>query len=207
MQWANRVPAKVGKAATDTRIRQAQALDFVRSRLGIRISAGTRADSCVRLASCASDARAGEGRPDGERVGGEACKRPVSRVLSRARRPLYGHSSGPPVARGFSRSTTEGRAQTPGAACAAPLPIRPCTRRGLPCRLRCRRRGGLLPHRFTLAVPQDGGLFSVALSLGLGARAPPPAGRYPAPCLRGARTFLSPPKGAATVRPLARGAV
>ena len=30
-------------------------------------------------------------------------------------------------------------------------PIRSCSRWGLPCRLRCRRRGALLPHRFTLA--------------------------------------------------------
>ena len=28
-----------------------------------------------------------------------------------------------------------------------------------------------------------------------------PAGRYPAPCLRGARTFLSPPKRRAAIRP------
>ena len=51
-------------------------------------------------------------------------------------------------------------------------PIRSCSRWGLPCRLRCRRRGALLPHRFTLAEPHPtggglGGLFSVALSLGL----------------------------------------
>ena len=30
-------------------------------------------------------------------------------------------------------------------------PIRSCSRWGLPCRLRCRTRGALLPHRFTLA--------------------------------------------------------
>ena len=33
------------------------------------------------------------------------------------------------------------------------VPIRSCSRRGLPCRLRYRRRGGLLPHRFTLTPP------------------------------------------------------
>ena len=44
------------------------------------------------------------------------------------------------------------------------VPIRPCSRRGLPCRFRLRTRGGLLPHRFTLAR-FAGGLFSVALSL------------------------------------------
>src|SRR5271168_3426654 len=31
-------------------------------------------------------------------------------------------------------------------------PIRFCSRRGLPCRRRCRPRGALLPHPFTLAV-------------------------------------------------------
>jgi hypothetical protein len=54
-------------------------------------------------------------------------------------------------------------------------PIRSCSRWGLPCRPRCRGRGALLPHRFTLAggsrSPCAGGLFSVALSLG----SPPPA--------------------------------
>lgn len=49
------------------------------------------------------------------------------------------------------------------------VPIRSCSRWGLPCRRRCRRRGALLPHRFTLAAAYAtlrGGLFSVALSLG-----------------------------------------
>ena len=32
------------------------------------------------------------------------------------------------------------------------IPIRFCSRWGLPCRRRCRRRGALLPHRFTLAA-------------------------------------------------------
>ena len=35
-------------------------------------------------------------------------------------------------------------------------PIRFCSRRGLPCRRRCRLRGALLPHPFTLAFPLDG---------------------------------------------------
>jgi hypothetical protein len=57
----------------------------------------------------------------------------------------------------------------PGSPRAAP--IRSCSRWGLPCRLRCRRRGALLPHRFTLApVEPEAVWFSVALSLGL----PPP---------------------------------
>ncbi|CAP57124.1 conserved protein [Gluconacetobacter diazotrophicus PA1 5] len=58
------------------------------------------------------------------------------------------------------------------------VPIRSCSRWGLPCRLRYRTRGALLPHRFTLTRTisgepecRGGGLFSVALSLG----SPPPA--------------------------------
>ena len=69
--------------------------------------------------------------------------------------------------------------------CPSTIPIRSCSRWGLPCRSRCRSRGGLLPHRFTLAPPvvrlrraprpaepncRRGGLISVALSLG----SPPP---------------------------------
>src|ERR1700753_2869473 len=56
------------------------------------------------------------------------------------------------------------------------VPIRFCSRRGLPCRRRCRRRGALLPHPFTLTPSlfreekTEGGLLSVALSLG----SPPP---------------------------------
>src|SRR4029079_8998281 len=39
------------------------------------------------------------------------------------------------------------------------VPIRFCSRCGLPCRFRCRIRGALLPHLFTLAAPSlsDGG--------------------------------------------------
>jgi len=35
------------------------------------------------------------------------------------------------------------------------VPIRSCSRCGLPCRLRCRTRGALLPHLFTLAASED----------------------------------------------------
>jgi hypothetical protein len=46
------------------------------------------------------------------------------------------------------------------------VPIRFCSRRGLPCQL-CRQRcGALLPHPFTLARANASGLLSVALSLG-----------------------------------------
>ena len=61
-------------------------------------------------------------------------------------------------------------------------PIRFCSRWGLPCRPCCHGRGALLPHRFTLASRRF--VFCGAFP-GVS-----PAGRYPAPCLRGARTFL-----------------
>jgi hypothetical protein len=53
------------------------------------------------------------------------------------------------------------------------VPTWSCSRWGLPCRRRCRRRGALLPHPFTLArrpKAPAGRLLSVALSLG----SPPP---------------------------------
>ncbi len=83
------------------------------------------------------------------------------------------------------------------------IPIRSCSRWGLPCRPCCQRRGGLLPHPFTLTSHARRFAFcgtfpEVAL-----------AGRYPAPCFRGARTFLTlPPFGIGKARlpgQLARG--
>jgi len=52
------------------------------------------------------------------------------------------------------------------------IPIWSCSRWGLPCRPCCQVRGALLPHHFNLtsAPPKErriGGIFSVALSLGL----------------------------------------
>lgn len=85
-------------------------------------------------------------------------------------------------------------------------PIRSCSRWGLPCLLRYRRSGALLPHRFTLtfsAVPRfptgqnpEGGLFSVALSL-----------RSPSPVVNRHRSSVEPglssplQSKAATVQP------
>ena len=110
-----------------------------------------------------------------------------------------------PRAMGAAMTIHLGR-RLPDASCGLPgqragggLPNRalsclPCSRWGLPCRSRYRKRGGLLPHHFTL-TRRTGGLFSVALSLKLVAQKLPLgislAGRYPAPCLRGARTFLT----------------
>ena len=61
------------------------------------------------------------------------------------------------------------RGKAPGPVARPHSPIWSCSRWGLPCRRRCRNRGALLPHRFTLTAALEsgrGGLFSVALSLG-----------------------------------------
>ncbi len=79
--------------------------------------------------------------------GGEKSgSRPVSRVLSWAIIPLG--CTSPRTSSSLPGSTRGPRA----AACAARFPIWPCSRRGLPCRRRCRRRGALLPHHFNLTV-------------------------------------------------------
>jgi hypothetical protein len=105
-----------------------------------------------------------------------------------------GHSSGTPVARRLKRPTRTARsghrsrsfhacAQKPRA-----VPIRSCSRWGLPCRRRCRRRGALLPHRFTLtAAIRNTPRRSVLCGTVPGFA---PAGCYPAPFVHGARTFL-----------------
>ena len=76
-----------------------------------------------------------------------------------------GHSSGSAVARALEQPT---RSVLVGVGHPS-LPIWPCSRWGLPCRWCYHPRGGLLPHRFTLAcAPANraiGGLFSVALSV------------------------------------------
>ena len=104
----------------------------------------------------------------------------VSRILSRPHRDaaLYDHSSGPAVTGGIKLPTRVSRVEVtlqrypdrdPRPA-PRETPIRHCSRWGLPCRSCYQSRGGLLPHRFTLTLACKGGLFSVALSLGL----PPP---------------------------------
>ena len=77
------------------------------------------------------------------------------------------------------------------------IPIWSCSRWGLPCRLRCRRRGALLPHPFNLAAAFAGRRYAfcgAVPQVALG-------GRYPSPCFRGARTFLQPPRRPAAIRP------
>jgi hypothetical protein len=71
--------------------------------------------------------------------------RPVSRVLSSFHSD--GHSSGSVVTRALEQPTRSVLVGTGRPS----LPIWPCSHWGLPCHERCRSRGELLPHRFTLA--------------------------------------------------------
>ena len=96
---------------------------------------------------------------DGRRGRQTACK-PGS-VQDPPRRPgppigsLDDHSSGTSVAGRLARPTraaTRTRRLEPVARFRA-APIRSCSRWGLPCHPRCRGRGALLPHPFTLARP------------------------------------------------------
>jgi hypothetical protein len=97
------------------------------------------------------------------------------------------------------------------------VPSWSCSRWGLPCRPRCRVRGGLLPHPFTLPRLLASRLATRASPLGARLRqvrtyeggrfafcgtfpGVAPAGHYPAPFFHGARTFL-PACGEAAVRP------
>ncbi len=104
-----------------------------------------------------------------------------------------GHSSGTPVAGRLKQPTRATRPtdQAPLRPKAQRIaPIRSCSRRGLPCRRRCRQRGALLPHPFTLAVCVR---LSACIRRFAFCGAFPrvtPAGRYPAPDPHGARTFL-----------------
>ena len=134
--------------------------------------------------------------------------RPISRVLDGMRhvRMRDGHSSGTPVARRLKQPTrTAGSGHNPEARAYAPLravPIRSCSRWGLPCRRRCRRRGALLPHHFTLTAANANMPRRYVFCGTVPGFAP--AGCYPAPFVRGARTFpLRQPFGSAgaAVRP------
>ena len=106
-----------------------------------------------------------------------------------------GHSSGPVLAGRFSRPTRTPRAgeALPGASSRRDVPIRSCSRRGLPCRPRRRVRGGLVPHPFTLAGRREGRLRRFAFCGAIPGVAP--GGCYPSPFHRGARTFLPRPGG------------
>ena len=104
-----------------------------------------------------------------------------------------GHSSGTLLAQPLQQPTRTADRRHPIRDFPRAVPIRSCSRWGLPCRFRRRKRGALLPHRFTLAAPSR----EVAVCFlwhfpwaSLRLRATSPAGRYPAPHVHGARTFL-----------------
>lgn len=102
------------------------------------------------------------------------------------------HSSGTALADRLARPTRMEREGAP-VSCLTPIPIRSCSRRGLPCHPCRQGRGGLLPHPFTL-TPGKPGAVCFLWRYPSGLRLPAsPGGRYPPPCLRGARTFLQPP--------------
>src|SRR3954462_11521531 len=80
-----------------------------------------------------------------------ACK-PGS-VRSETRLGRGGHSSGTIVADRLKQPTRTTDLETGLERLSAPVvPIRFCSRWGLPCRPRCRVRGALLPHPFTLTA-------------------------------------------------------
>ncbi len=116
-------------------------------------------------------------------IGMEKARRPVSRVLWR---PLPGdddHSSRTAIAGGLKQPTRAAVRKPTCEGCPSrAAPIWSCSGWGLPCRPRCRVRGGLLHHRFTLtgpAYPKADKALAVFLCCTVPGLAP--AGRYPAP--------------------------
>ena len=86
-------------------------------------------------------------------------------------------------------------------------PIRSCSRWGLPCRPCCQGRGALLPapfHPYRSVRLRTERRFAFCCTV----PRVTPAGHYPAPCFRGARTFLSAlirNTGGAAIRPADTG--
>ena len=123
-------------------------------------------------------------------------RRPVSRVLcrppERARRSFLWTAHCWTV---LATYPDPWACDSPAGSLRREVPIRSCSWRGLPCRPCCQGRGALLPHRFTLAVHARRFDFCGAIP-GVA-----PAGRYPAPCFRGARTFLQCVSAPAIIQP------
>ena len=148
----------------------------------------------------------GKGRGAGEKRQ-TVCKPgsvPASKAMPEGitRGAMDGHSSGTPVTERLARPTRTVGAETR-------LPRRTMARRPysvllpvgftLPPTLppaRCALTAPFHPYPPMSRGATAGGLLSVALIPGVA-----PAGHYPAPCFRGARTFLSPIAREATVQP------
>ena len=136
--------------------------------------------------------------PSNKVVNAEIARRPVSRVLSRPRAAGDDHSSG---------TSVTGRLARPTRATAR----KPARRRPFG-RLACRPYAVLLPVGFTMPLPLP--VARCALTAPFHPCRPEgrrfafcgtfpgvaPAGRYPAPCFRGARTFLPPCRSATGVK-------
>ena len=104
-----------------------------------------------------------------------------------------GHSSGTLLAQPLQQPTRTADRRHPIRDFSRAVPIRSCSRWGLPCRFRRRKRGALLPHRFTLAAPSRECAVCFLWHFPWASprlRAVSSAGRYPAPHVHGARTFL-----------------
>jgi len=80
---------------------------------------------------------------------GENARRSVSRVLFPPKRAMAIHL-GRPSPDASRDPPGRRRGNPPAGLRPRAVPIRSCSRWGLPCRRRCRRRGALLPHPFTL---------------------------------------------------------
>ena len=70
------------------------------------------------------------------------------------------------------------------------VPIRFCSRWGLPCQHHCWRCGRLLPYPFTLTPSRNPKRFTFCGTFPWVRPKASPAGCYPASCIHGARTFL-----------------
>ena len=124
-----------------------------------------------------------------EHLGGDNASWPVSRVLSLRVAPqwmtIHLERPLPDASRNLPGWLERKR---PWRTCVRrATPIRSCSRWGLPCHPRCRGRGALLPHLFTLASGRSPDPRYLLCGTFPGVA---PAGRYPAPCFHGARTFL-----------------
>jgi len=127
---------------------------------------------------------------------GKDARRPVSRVLSRPLRARDDHSSGTSVAGRLARPTRAAAAETRLAGADPEGPVGRPPLCGLApggvCHAAAVAGGAVRSYRTLSPLPaasEDGRRRSALCGTFPGVA---PAGRYPAPCFRGARTFLSP---------------